>query len=750
MAGLSVGELAARLGLDDDEFDNGLEGARGRFDGLGQHLQTAALGIAAGAGLALAAGMAEAMDMQAVDAKLQASLGLTAEESARMGDVAGALYADAYGDSLADVGTAVQSVVQNIRGMGDVSSAELEDVTAEAMSLAQVMGVDVADATAAVGTMLANNLAPNAQTAMDVLAAGTQAGANKAGDLLDTFSEYSPVFTQLGLSGEQAMGLLSQGVKAGARDTDFLADALKEFTILVQEMPEATSSSFAALGLDARQMQAAIAAGGPAATAALDQITDALRQVKDPAEQNAIAVGLFGTKAEDLQQTLFAMDPSTAVDALGSVEGAADTLDQALSDTTKNSLESLKREFMVGLGGALESVLPKIQTATNWISDHSGTIKAVAIPVVAALGAGLLVMGAQAAAAWVMALGPVGLAVAGIVAAVALIVANWDSIKAAAQAVWGAISAAWGAVADFFANLGPRVVGFFADAGSWLLEAGKAILNGLWEGVKFVAELLFFWYVELPTKILGFFADAAMWLFDKGKDILSGLWNGAKNVWDAYILWVSNIYLWIGEKFANAKDWLFDKGRDVLSGLWNGAKEIWQTYVGWVQNIRQWVVDKFSDAGRWLYDAGKSILSGLWNGMKDKWGEVSGWVGGLGGKIRNLKGPPTRDAVMLTEAGNLIMGSLGDGLASGWPAIERQLTGMTSKIQGAGAGMGLSASPAADYGFSGTGAPTQIFVTVAGPVYDIHQMGQQLAPTLQRTVRDYARNNAGDNGFVPA
>ena len=44
----------------------------------------------------------------------------------------------------------------------------------------------------------------------------------------------------------------------------------------------------------------------------------------DPAKQAEVAVGLFGTKAEDLGNTLMAMDPSTAVVAMGEVAGAAD------------------------------------------------------------------------------------------------------------------------------------------------------------------------------------------------------------------------------------------------------------------------------------------------------------------------------------------------------------------------------------------------------------------------------------------
>ncbi|WP_225855252.1 hypothetical protein [Micromonospora noduli] len=44
--------------------------------------------------------------------------------------------------------------------------------------------------------------------------------------------------------------------------------------------------------------------------------------MKDPVEQRAAAVALFGTKAEDLGDALYALDPSTAMAGLGDLAGA--------------------------------------------------------------------------------------------------------------------------------------------------------------------------------------------------------------------------------------------------------------------------------------------------------------------------------------------------------------------------------------------------------------------------------------------
>ncbi len=637
MADFTVGELLGRLGLETGEFDSGLEEAHGRFGRAGAALKTAAAGAAVGIGAALATGLSDAMDMQAANAKLTAQLGLTQQESARVGQVAGGLYASAYGESLDDVNEALAGVMSNIDGMSTASDADLQSVTGQVMSLSTAFDQDLGATTAAVGQMLKTGLAPNAQAAMDVIAAGMQNGVNKADDFLDVLNEYGTQFRKVGLDGETATGLISQGLKAGARDADLVADAVKEFSLRSVDGAATSSAAYQALGLDAATMTAQMGRGGKDAAAGLQTVLDRLRNMQDPVARNAAAVGLFGTQAEDLGAALYALDPSTAVAGLGQVAGASEKLDQTMGDTASQSIEKLKRQLSVGLAGAMSSVLPYITKATDFLTEHSGVVKMVALPIIVALGVAALIMGAQMALAWIMALGPVALAIAAIVGAAALIIANWDKIKAGAQALWSGIQAVWSMIADWFSGLPGAIGGFFSDVGSWLLDKGKAILNGLWAGVKFVAELMFFWYVQLPLMILGYFADAATWLLQKGKDILTGLWNGVKN------LWLNSVGPWFANK-------------------------------------RQEVLDFFKDAPTLLYNVGVKIMNSLWNGLKDKWNDVKGWVGGLGQKIVNLKGPPAYDARMLTPAGTAIMRSLQDGMAAGWPAIERQLGTMTGDL----------------------------------------------------------------------
>jgi phage-related minor tail protein len=106
------------------------------------------------------------------------------------------------------------------------------------------------------------------------------------------------------LDASTATGLLVQGMQAGARNSDLVADAIKEFSIRAVDGSKTTSDGFKAIGVDAGQMAAQIARGGPEASAALDLVLNRFRAMPDPVAQSRAAVALFGTQAEDLGKAL--------------------------------------------------------------------------------------------------------------------------------------------------------------------------------------------------------------------------------------------------------------------------------------------------------------------------------------------------------------------------------------------------------------------------------------------------------------
>jgi hypothetical protein len=275
--------------------------------------------------------------------KLQAQLGLTAEQAKKMGGIAGDLYSDAYGESISQVNDALRLVTLNVGLSADTQAADLQAVTASVLDLASAFDQDLGGVTRAVGQLMKTGLAKNAKEAMDVLTRGFQIGNDKAEDLLDTVNEYSTSFRDVGLDAKQFMGILKQGLQGGARDADKVADAIKEFGIRSKDASQTSADAFKILGLNAKEMTDIFARGGKGAADGLDLVLDKLRGIEDPVARNAAAVGLFGTQAEDLGQALNSIDPSEAVAALGEVGGAADKMGKDLADNANTRFESWKR-----------------------------------------------------------------------------------------------------------------------------------------------------------------------------------------------------------------------------------------------------------------------------------------------------------------------------------------------------------------------------------------------------------------------
>ncbi len=353
-----------RLTFAGDSTD--LERAMGRVgDGADQmektfSLKSAGLALAGSAAAAgLSAAFMESLDVAQGQAKLSAQVGAYGEDAEALGKAAGAVYAGGWGESMDEVNEATKSAIQNLPGL-TASSPELEGYTKQLIDLSTVMGEDVGASAMALGTMIKTGMVPDVQSGMDILTVLSQQGM---GELVDTFTEYSTQFRKVGIDASMAGGLIKQAMDAGAPSVDKAADALKEFALrAVDSTAPTTIEGFKLMGLNADEMAKKFAAGGPTAAAALDQVLDGLRGIKDPVEQSRAAVDLFGTQFEDVGAAMLAMDPSSAVQGLGEVAGAAQKTGDALHDTAANKIEEAKRGFqgltldVVGVQGPLGDV----------------------------------------------------------------------------------------------------------------------------------------------------------------------------------------------------------------------------------------------------------------------------------------------------------------------------------------------------------------------------------------------------------
>lgn len=373
-----VGRDLEQIGRQAEDTGSSLEESGGRggkaMAGLSKGLGMVggALGVATTAAAAFGMAMSKGMDAQAGTAKMTAQLGLTKTESQRIGHDAGKLYSQAYGESLDDVKVAITGVIRNMDGMKTASSADLQQTTARAMDLATVMEEEVGRVTVGVSQLMRTGLAKNSKEAFDILTRGAQLGGDKAQDLLDTFEEYGVQFKNMGLGGKQAMGLIVQGLQAGARNADLVADTIKEFSIEAVAGGARVAKGFKSLNLNAGEMSKAFGKGGPTAAKALDLVLDRLRAIPDKTKRNTVAIELFGTKAEDMADAIYALDPSEATKKLGDLEGATDRAGKALGTTAKAKMTAFRRNLETQVVNFIgDKALPMIDKFKQEISGAS-------------------------------------------------------------------------------------------------------------------------------------------------------------------------------------------------------------------------------------------------------------------------------------------------------------------------------------------------------------------------------------------
>lgn len=505
-----------------------------------EKISSAATGISAAVAGALGKGVADSMDASAITSKMAAQMGVTGRDAADFGKLAGKLYAKGMGESMQDSADAIKNLWQS--GLVDGGIEDLDALATKVMSVGQVFDQESGDITRGVSQMMKTGLATTTTEALDIITAGYQAGADKAGDYMDTLNEYGVQFHKFGLDGAQATGLIAQGLRAGARDGDLVADSIKEFSLRSISGADAVTDAFKGLGLNAKKMAADIGAGGPTATAALDQTLDRLRAVKDPVQQATIAASLFGTQAEDMGQALFALDPSSAVDALGKVQGAADQAAQTIGNNPAAALEKFKREAMSKLqevGGYL----------VNWGMAHSEYVQPLAIALGAVAATILVVQGAtmawtaaqqvwkgvqvaSTAAQWLwnaaMSANPIGLIIIGVGALIAAFVLLWqhsetfrDIVTGALSAVWEGIQWGWHWVADHW----PLLLGILTGP---IGMAVWAIVH-YWDDIKAAGVAVFDWLASLPGRIANAFSNLGSILFAPFKEGFNWIARGWNN-----------------------------------------------------------------------------------------------------------------------------------------------------------------------------------------------------------------------------
>lgn len=352
------------------KFDNkGIEGAKGALGKLGPIAKGVGAGLA-GVGAIAAAGFgAAAVEVvsfgnetnQAMET-FAARTGTAASELDGYKDIALAVFAGPppLGESVEDVAIAMADV-ESVTGLaGD----KLQDATSDALTFSQRFDQDLNEALRTADSLVKNNLAPNFDSAFDIMSKGIQEGLDKSGDLLGTLDEYAQDFDALGFTAGDTLNLINRGLDAGIFNTDKIGDALNEAFINLKD--PAVIEKLGELDSGLGDIAARYASGELSGKDAFNETIAGLEAIEDPLARNEAGVQVFRSLWEDLgEDAILALDGVNT--GFEDIEGATERAGQQATDLGA-LWEGTMRQLRVNTEPIAQELLPILSEAILSVS----------------------------------------------------------------------------------------------------------------------------------------------------------------------------------------------------------------------------------------------------------------------------------------------------------------------------------------------------------------------------------------------
>ena len=325
-----------------------------------------------------------------------------------------------------------------------------------------------------------------------------------------------------------------------------------------------------------------------------------------------------------------------------------------------------------------ENALKAFENIKNALMEHGPSILASIGSVLGTIGQAILDNGPTLLARaseillqlleWVTSHGPelvskVAEVVGNVIeAAKAWLIENGPAIlEAAKTAFMGLVNAIKEHGPTILANIAQTigsVISHVAAAATRLLAAGVKFFGGLITGTSDEGKKLHEWFANLPQTLLDAMGDLGSFLLDAGKQILEGFWKGLKEKWDEVTGWIGDIGGWIAEHkgpkqydlglLVPAGGWIME---GLQEGLTDGMPALGRTITGIGDQIRSQVGDAvsgatmpvsvmMSDALGQAYDSRRPALPSIPRGgaatSGTGWSEVAGAVSALRGDMSSI------------------------------------------------------------------------------------------------------------------
>lgn len=727
---LVVGELVAKLSLDDSEFSKGLKNAGQSLEKIGKNVSnvgeeftkkvtTPIVGMGTAA-LLTAANFEKAMS------NVQALSGATGDELARMAELAKKLGAETQ-FSAQDAADAM-----GFLAMAGFKTAEIMDALPGVLNLAAAGQLDLARAADIASNILTGYGLKVDELARvnDVLAKAATSSNVNVEMLGESFKYAGPMAAAAGLQFEEAAAMMALLGNAGIQGSQAGTSLRGALSRLLNPVGQA-ADVIEALGLQITD-----------SSGKMLPMIDILRQLEEKGATTADIMALFGLEAGPGMQAILAQGVDALAEMTAALENAGGTAEHIAKVQMDNltgswdELTSALEGLAISMGELLIPVIRNLVVAiTEWISwldsldpSMKQTILQVGA-IVAAIGPLLLILGKLTTAFGVVAGAIAGLS-APVVATIAIlaalgaalvtlwntnetfreqVLAVWEHIKASAaeiwpviqetvETVWYAIKETITAVIDFlnaFWNAwGDEIIAIF----TWLWDTVKAVFITTWETLKGVIDGA----LQVIRGIFEFFAAAF-------RGDWEAAWGAVKEIFNGFVQILVSLWTGFWEQFVN-----------IITAAWEGIK-------GAILHLWEYIKREFTEWVDRMKNLGVQIMQGLLDGLVSMFDRirqrVSDFVSGITSKVKSVLGIASPSKVFADIGQNI-----GEGLAKGIEGTARLVDRATDALIPE---VSLPAAAPAVAAVAGGGGGYNITLNVYGSV-GVDDIAERLVQAIRR------------------
>lgn len=527
-------------------------------------------------------------NMEDATAKVNARFDETGKVAENSADLIKRVYEQGLGDSMNAVADAVILVKDNLKDLDDVT---LEKIVEQSLVLEETYGIDMAESLRGINGLM-QHFGTDAQTAMDMLVAGTQNGLDKTNELGDNLAEFSGKFAEAEYSVEDYFQLLQNGVDNGAYSLNLVNDAIHEVSIKLADGSIADSMS--KINEETGQLEEGTGKwsqsvedtfkkwqnGEATQKQVIDAIVEDIKSTENQQDKLNKAALAFGSMGED-GGAKFVESLSSVGDAYTDVTGKAQEL-QDNTTTSAQKMEAAMRKVSdafapIGedIAEILTPVLEMVADLMEWFSKLPEPVRNF-IEVFAGLSA--IAMALAPIIAIVMTLGSILTPIVGIAVAV---IGGISGIAAVLSVlgddIIGFMDTVIDAVSEFAQNIYATYIGPALEAIKGTFEDALSAITEFWNeyGAQIIEAVqnLFAFLSPFINTALGVIKGAFDGVFGAIVDLIKVAFELITGIFSSAFETIKGIIKVFAGIFTGDMETLSSGIQDIFDGMFGGIKE---------------------------------------------------------------------------------------------------------------------------------------------------------------------------------